>query len=143
MIFLAADHAGYRLKEIVKSFLTFLNMEFEDLGADTDESTDDYPDYAKKLVKKMKKKNDRGFLFCGSGVGMCMAANRYKEIRAATAGSEHAVIMSRIENDANVLCLASRLTNEHAAKRFIKLFLDTPFSGESRYKRRVKKLDSR
>ena len=143
MLFLASDHAGFKLKEVVKQFLDFLNMPYEDLGANTGENPDDYPDFAKKLVKKIKGKNDRGILFCGSGAGMCMAANRHKGIRAVSGGNEHEVVMARIDNDANVICLGARLTNEYTAKKLTKVFLDTQFSGETRHKRRIKKLDIR
>ncbi|HRY60025.1 MAG TPA: ribose 5-phosphate isomerase B [Patescibacteria group bacterium] len=141
MLYLASDHAGYRLKEIAKQFLDFLETEYTDLGTDNDETPVDYPDYAKKLVKKMNGKKDRGILFCGTGSGMCIMANRYKGIRAVVGNNEHEVLLGRSHNDVNVLCLGGRLTGENAAKKMIKIFLDTPFSGEARHKRRIKKLD--
>jgi ribose 5-phosphate isomerase B len=140
MLYLASDHAGYPLKETAKQFLDFLQVEYVDLGTDNDELVD-YPDYAKKLVKKMNPKKDRGILFCGTGGGMCVIANRYKGIRAIVGNNEHEVILGRGHNDMNVLCLGARLIGEKAAKKLIKLFLDTPFLAESRYKRRIKKLD--
>ena len=141
MFYLASDHAGFRLKEITKQFLDFLEVEYTDLGIDSDEDSVDYPDYAKKLVKKMNGKKDRGVLFCGTGNGMCIMANRYKGIRAVVGNNEHEVLLGRSHNDVNVLCLGGRLTGENAAKKMIKIFLDTPFSGETRHKRRIKKLD--
>ncbi len=143
MLFLASDHGGFKLKEVVKQFLDFLNMPYEDLGANTDENPDDYPDFAKKLVKKIKGKHDRGILFCTSGAGMCMAANRHKGIRAVSGGNEHEMMMARVDNDANVLCLGAKITNEYMAKRLTKAFLDINFSAETRHKRRIKKLDIR
>jgi len=141
MIYLASDHAGFRLKDIAKQFLDFLEVEYTDLGTDTDEVPVDYPDYAKKVVKKMNGKKDRGILFCGTGNGMCIMANRYKGIRAVVGNNEHEVLLGRSHNDVNVLCLGGRLTGENSAKKMIKIFLDTPFSGETRHKRRIKKLD--
>lgn len=140
MLYLASDHAGFKLKETAKQFLDFLEQDYTDLGVN-DEEVVDYPDYAKKLVKKMNPKKDRGILFCGTGGGMCVAANRYKEIRAIVGNNEHEVLLGRAHNDVNVLCLGGRLTGENAAKKMIKIFLDTPFSGETRHKRRIKKLD--
>ena len=140
MLFLASDHAGYKLKEVAKEFLNFLQIEYQDLGTH-DEEMVDYPDYAKKLVKKMNPKKDKGILFCGTGSGMCIMANRYKKIRAIVGNNEHEVLLGRAHNDANVLCLGGRLTGENAAKKMIKIFLDTPFAGEARHKRRIRKLD--
>ena len=143
MLYLASDHAGYKLKEIVKQFLDFLEVEYKDLGTDNSEEPVDYPDYAQKLVKKMDKKKDRGILFCGTGGGMCIAANRYKGIRAIVGNNEHEVLLGRAHNDANVLCLGGRLVGENMAKRLVKIFLDTQFSGETRHKRRIRKLDKK
>ena len=142
MIYIASDHAGFKLKETVKQFLDFLEVEYEDLGTDDEESVD-YPDFAKKLVKKMNPKRDKGILFCGTGGGMCIAANRHKQIRAVVGGSEHEVFWGRAHNNVNVLCLGGRLIGENAAKKAVKIFLDAPFSGENKYKRRIKKLDGK
>lgn len=140
MVYLASDHAGFQLKGIAKQFLDFLQIEYVDLGTDGLDIVD-YSDYAKKLVKKMNPKKDRGILFCGTGGGMCIMANRYKGIRAIVGNNEHEVILGRAHNDVNVLCLGGRLTGEKGAKKMIKLFLDTPFIAESKYKRRIRKLD--
>lgn len=141
MLYLASDHAGYRLKETAKQFLDFLELEYIDIGVDSDETPVDYPDYSKKLVKKLNLKKDKGILFCGTGNGMCIMANRYKGVRAVVGNNEHEVLLGRSHNDVNVLCLGGRLVGENAAKKMIKIFLDTPFSGETRHKRRIKKLD--
>jgi len=140
MLYLASDHAGYRLKETAKEFLDFLEIEYQDLGTD-DEEPVDYPDYARKVAKKIIPKKDRGILFCGTGSGMCIMANRYKRIRAIVGNNEHEVLLGRAHNDANILCLGARLIGENAAKKMIKIFLDTPFAGETRHKRRIRKLD--
>ena len=141
MLYLASDHAGFRLKETVKQFLDFLEMEYQDLGNDGEEDSVDYPDYARKLIKKLNPKKDRGILFCGTGGGMCIMANRYKGIRAVVGSNEHEVTLGRMHNDINVLCLGGRLVGENSAKKMVKMFIDTPFSGETKYKRRIKKLD--
>lgn len=141
MIYLASDHAGFRLKEIIKQFLDFLELEYNDLGNDGEEESVDFPDYAKKLVKKLNPKKDKGILFCGTGGGMCIMANRYKGIRAIVGNNEHEVNLGRLHNDMNVLCLGGRLVGENVAKKMVKIFIDTPFSGETRYKRRIKKMD--
>jgi len=143
MLYLASDHAGYKLKEIVKQFLDFLEVEYKDLGTDNSEEPVDYPDYAQKLVKKMDKKKDRGILFCGTGGGMCIAANRHKGIRAIVGNNEHEVLLGRAHNNANILCLGGRLIGENLAKKLVKIFLDTQFSGETRHKRRIRKLDKK
>lgn len=140
MLYLASDHAGLKLKELSKQFLDFLAVSYTDLGTD-DEEPVDYPDYAKKMVKKMNLKKDRGILFCGTGGGMCIAANRFKGVRAIVGNNEHEVLLGRAHNDVNVLCLGGRLVGENAAKKMIKIFIDTPFTGESRHKKRIKKLD--
>ena len=142
MLYLASDHAGYKLKEIVKEFLDFLEIEYQDLGTDSDESVD-YPDYANKLAKKMDKKKDKGILFCGTGGGICIAANRYKGIRGIVGNNEHEVLLGRAHNDTNVLCLGGRLIGENMAKKLVKIFLDTQFSKETRHKRRIRKLDKK
>lgn len=142
MLYLASDHAGFRLKNILKEYLEFLKVPYADLGPEEEIPTDDYPDYARKLAKKMTKK-DRGVLLCGTGTGMCIMANRYTSVRAIMGTTEYEVVMGRSDNDANVLCLGARFTNEHSAKKFLKAFLDTPFSGETRHKRRIAKLEKR
>ena len=143
MLYLAADHAGFKLKETIKEFLDLLEVDYEDYCAQKEDTDDDYPDYVKKVVKKMTKKTDRAVLVCGSGIGMCIAANRYKGIRAVVGAHEHAVNLGRTDEDINVLCLGGWLTNENMAKRFIKIFLNKPFGGETRHKRRITKLDNK
>jgi len=142
MLYLASDHAGYKLKEIVKEFLGFLEVEYQDLGTNDDKSVD-YPEYANKLAKRMDKKKDKGILFCGTGGGICIAVNRHKGIRGIVGNNEHEVLLGRAHNDANVLCLGGRLIGENMAKKLVKIFLDTQFSKETRHKRRIRKLDKK
>ena len=138
-IAIASDHAGFSLKEKLVSYLQSLGGEVLDLGPVSD-STVDYPDFAAKVAQSIKTGNvERGILVCGSGIGMCMAANRFSNVRAAVLRSEEDAKMSRLHNDANVACLGGRVTGESEAKKFLKVFLETPFEG-GRHVRRVEKI---
>jgi len=139
-IAIASDHAGYRLKAILCAELTDLGYAPLDLGTDSEESVD-YPDFAATLVKALGDgRARRGILVCGSGIGISIAANRFKGIRAAPCFSEEAARLSRQHNDANVLALGARLIDEETAKRCVRAFLETSFEG-GRHARRVGKLD--
>jgi ribose 5-phosphate isomerase B len=139
-VILASDHAGLRLKEKVKKYLERKKIEYEDLGTKSFKSVD-YPDYALKVAEKVaKNKNTRGILVCGTGTGMTIAANKVKGIRAVAAYDVYAAKMSRIDNDTNVLGLRGRFFPFEKMKKIITVWLDTPFSGEKRHKRRIKKI---
>ena len=138
-IFLSSDHAGFELKEKVKSFLIDNNLEYEDLGCSSLEPVD-YPDFAKLLSKKIKNKNDSmGILFCGTGIGISMAANRFQHIRAALCTSVEMASKSRKHNDANVLALGGRILEEKLALEIVKEFLQTDFEA-GRHSLRVDKI---
>ena len=136
MLYLASDHAGYKLKEVAKGFLDFLEIEYQDLGTSNEEPVD-YPDYAKKVVKKMNPKKDKGILFCGTGSGMCMMANRYKAIRAVVGNNEHEVLLGRAHNDANVLCLSGWDLKLEGAEKIVNIWLKTKFTRAKRHLRRL------
>ncbi len=139
-VILASDHAGLRLKEKVKKYLARKKIEYEDLGTESFKSVD-YPDYALKVAEKVaKNKNTRGILVCGTGTGMTIAANKVKGIRAVAAYDAYSAKMSRIDNDTNVLGLRGRFFPFEKIKKIITVWLDTPFSGEKRHKRRIKKI---
>jgi ribose 5-phosphate isomerase B len=139
-VMLASDHAGLRLKEKVKKYLARKKIEYEDLGTKSFKSVD-YPDYALKVAEKVaKNKNTRGILVCGTGTGMTIAANKVKGIRAVAAYDVYSAKMSRIDNDTNVLGLRGRFFPFEKMKKIITVWLDTPFSGEKRHKRRIKKI---
>lgn len=142
MLFLAADHAGYDLKEFIRHRLTTKGVPFEDFGTFSDKSVD-YPGYAKQLVKAVKKHNGRGIMFCGSGEGMAIAANRYKGIRAAVVWDEDVARETREDNDANILSLPARFIKEEKAWEIVSAFLSTSFSHEDRHKRRINQIDDR
>ncbi len=139
-VIIASDHAGLRLKEKVKKYLKRKKIEYEDLGTESFTSVD-YPDYALKVAEKVaKNKNTRGILVCGTGTGMTIAANKVKGIRAVAAYDAYSAKMSRIDNDTNVLGLRGRFFPLEKMKKIITVWLDTPFSGEKRHKRRIKKI---
>ncbi|KKR48965.1 MAG: Ribose 5-phosphate isomerase B [Candidatus Magasanikbacteria bacterium GW2011_GWC2_40_17] len=139
-IFIATDHAGFNLKEEIKNKLKELGYLLEDLTPNQPEPADDYPLVAQKLVSEILKNNGRGILLCGSGNGICMAANKIKGIRAALGYNTQAAKWARTDEDANVLCLAGAVLSPEYATTITKFFLDTPFSNEERYKRRIEEL---
>jgi len=137
-IFIASDHAGYKLKNKVISYFS-KKLKIIDLGTESTDSVD-YPDYAKKLSKKVTSiKGSFGILICGSGMGMAITANKTKNIRAALCYSVKNTKLSRLHNNANVITLGERLINKNKAFNLIKIFLGTKFDG-GRHLRRVKKI---
>lgn len=146
-LFIASDHAGFPLKEeLRKRSFTALDgsaVTFEDLGTKTADSVD-YPDYADLLVEKLlKEESALGVLICGSGVGISIAANRYKGIRAVLAESEKVAKLSREHNHANVLCMGSNIVSADLGAKILQTFLNaTPDQGE-RHLRRINKLKTK
>ena len=136
---IASDHAGYILKENIKDFLINKYVSIIDLGPFNDESVD-YPDYAKKLGNRIKrKKSDMGILVCGSGTGMAISANKIKSIRAAVCYNLKSTRLSRQHNNANIITLGSRLINKKLSFKLVVTFLKTKFEG-GRHLRRIKKI---
>ena len=139
-VYLGADHAGFALKEKIKEFLSKKDIYFEDLGSYDENSEDDYPDFAFKVGEKViKHRKSKGILVCGTGIGMTIAANKIKGIRAAMVYDENTAKMSREHNDANVLSLSTRFLSEDQIKFAIELFLTTKFSEDERHVRRIAK----
>lgn len=137
---LAADHAGYELKESLRKKLTTQGHTLQDFGAHNGERSD-YPDFALKAARAVGEgKADRAILMCGSGIGMCMAANKIRGVRAAVLRSEEDAILSRSHNDANVACFGSRMTSVNIAEKLVGIFLSTAFEG-GRHAERVKKIE--
>ena len=137
-IFIASDHAGFRLKKNVISRLS-KTKKIIDLGPESDDSVD-YPDFARNLSKKVaSNKGSFGILICGSGMGMAIAANKTKNIRAALCYSVKNTKLSRLHNNANVITLGERLIDKKKAFNLIKIFLSTKFEG-GRHLRRVRKM---
>ena len=136
---IASDHAGFRLKEIIKDFLINKNISIIDLGP-MNENSVDYPDYAKKVSNRVKmKKSQVGILVCGSGTGMAISANKNKKIRAAVCYNLKSTRLSRQHNNANIIAIGSRLTKRNTALKLVSIFLETKFEG-GRHQRRVKKI---
>ncbi len=138
-LFISSDHAGYNLKEQIKK--KFRNKYiFQDLGTNNSEQSVNYPDYAHKLCKKVANNSKNiGILVCGSGMGMSMAANRHKKIRAAVCYSLKNTKLSRLHNNANIITLGSRLIKKNTAFKCIDVFVNTKFEG-GRHIKRVKKI---
>lgn len=145
MMYLAADHAGFQLKEEIKKYLRELGMEGEDLGAYRFNPDDDYPDFIIPVAKKVGEDptNNRGIVFGGSGQGEAMAANKVKGIRAAVyyGGPLDIVKLSRQHNNANILSLGARFLTPQQAKEAVKIWLDTAFEG-GRHQRRILKIEN-
>ena len=138
-IFISSDHAGYNLKEQIKKRFKRKFL-FDDLGTDNSKISVNYPDYAHKLCRKISSNSkNMGILVCGSGIGMAMAANKHKKIRAAVCYSVKNTKLSRLHNNANIITLGSRLTKKNIAFKCIEVFVNTKFEG-GRHKKRVKKI---
>ena len=141
MIYLGSDHAGFHLKEELKKYLGELGCEYEDLGNKELDLEDDFPDYAIKVAEKIAGTNSKGILICATGLGMCMAANKVKGIRAAVAWDDFTALQSREHNNANVLCLAGKVLDTETAKKIVNIWLETEFSGGERHVRRLNKIN--
>ena len=141
-IYLGSDHAGYAVKEKIKTYLKSKKVSFKDLGTYSTKPVD-YPDYAFKVAKKVAKdKNSKGILVCGTGTGMVIAANKVKGIRAVAAYDAYSAKMSRHDNNANVLALRGRFFAFSKIQKIIDVWLKTRFSGESRHKQRILKINN-
>jgi ribose 5-phosphate isomerase B len=139
-VMIASDHAGFTLKQELKRLLT--QWQWEDLGP-MDAGRVDYPDYAKLLATRVAKGEfEKGILICGSGIGMSIAANKVPGVRAAVVENPVAARLSREHNDANVLCLGSRFIAPEYGVEIVEIWLNTPFSKDSRHQERIKKIKS-
>jgi ribose 5-phosphate isomerase B len=137
-IVLAADHGGFELKEIIKKSLLQAGREIVDVGCSSSASVD-YPDYADKAVSSIITGDcERGILVCGTGIGMSIAANRHREIRAANCFDLQTTKLSREHNNANILCLGARVLKTDQAIQMVMAWLETEFSG-GRHQKRVAK----
>ena len=142
MIILGADHGGFELKEIIKEYLKEKNIDFYDIGSYELDNLDNFPEIAIPLAKKVASREyEKGILVCGSGVGVCMAANRIRGVRAVNAYSDEVAKLSRQHNNANVLCLGGRLLTVEQAKSIIDTWLKTEFL-DGKYNLRNEMLDN-
>lgn len=140
-VYLATDHAGFEFKEKIKDFLIKQGYGVEDYGAFTFDKNDDYPDFISIAAKKVAQTpGSFGIVLGKSGAGECIVANKIKGIRAVLGVSEQNVKLAREHNDANVLSLGSEIVTEDQAKQFVELFINTPFSNETRHIRRIEKI---
>lgn len=143
MLFIASDHAGFQLKNRLRDELKGQGISIEDLGTDSEESCD-YPDFAEKLaVKVLESSDNKGILICGTGIGMSIAANKIKGIRAACVSETKSAEMSRKHNNAQVLCLGARIISFEQALECANTFLRTEFESEHpRHQNRINKITS-
>jgi ribose 5-phosphate isomerase B len=151
-VFIGADHRGFALKETLVVWLVENGYEVVDCGAESFDEEDDYVDYAVKVAKNIKNqilniKNEvsakhlyKGIVICGSGVGVCVVANKFKGVRCGLGVSEEQVREAREDDDINVLALAGDYVGEEGARKMVKAFLETEFTGGERHVRRLEKL---
>lgn len=143
-IYIAADHNGFEMKKQLTDFLERSGHEMIDEGDKSLQPEDDFPQFAGRAVSAMLSSGEhepKGILICGSGQGMCIAANRFKGIRACLCHDMHEARTARNDDDSNVLCLSARLTTAKQAEPIITAWLNTPFAGAPRFKRRIQELD--
>lgn len=143
-IFMGADHNGFELKQALTEALTRAGYDVVDEGDSELTPDDDFPIFAARVVHAMRAAEDddsRGILICGSGQGMCMAANRFKGIRASLVWEVDEARPARNDDDSNVLCLPARSVKTDEAIKIAEAWLATPFAGATRFKRRIKELD--
>ncbi len=138
---IACDHAGKELKQLLQEYLAVTDFEVVDYGVANDsQASVDYPDYAALIANDIsQKKIAKGVLICGTGIGMCITANKIPGVRAASVWDEFSARMSRAHNDANVICLGSRAVNDHRACDYLKIWLETEYEG-GRHQLRLDKI---
>lgn len=144
MLYIASDHGGFQLKKYLLRYLTNqLKISTEDLGPAAYDESDDYPIYAAKLARKVaKQKGARGILICKTGHGVCMMANKVRGVRAILGYNIEGAEWGRNDEDANVLCLASKFISDEHACAIVKKFLETKFDNVERRVRRLKEIDA-
>ncbi|HSX46671.1 MAG TPA: RpiB/LacA/LacB family sugar-phosphate isomerase [Patescibacteria group bacterium] len=143
-IFVAADHQGFYLRNALVAYLKRAGYDVQDDGDTKLDPEDDFPIFAAKVVQDMQASGDpdaRGILICGSGQGMCIAANRFKGVRACMGYDRESVRSSRNDDDVNILCLAASIIEKDESNVLVETFLNTPFSHVGRYQRRIKEID--
>ncbi len=141
-VYIGADHRGFNLKEELKVWLKKKGYEVVDVGAYEFNEEDDYPDFGEKVAKEIAgNREERGILLCGSGHGMDITANRFKEVRSILGFNLEVVKQGRLHEDANVLSLPADWVDEELAKEMVRMFLETEFFGEARHRRRIEKLE--
>ena len=142
-IYLAADHRGFEFKEKIKAWLGQKGNQVIDLGNDHYDPDDDYPDFARKLVERLTLDQDRGILFCGSGIGVDIAANRFSSIRCGLGFLPEQIKYGRQNDDINCLALPADFLSFEEVKKVIIVFLETEFDGKEEHRRRIGKIDNK
>jgi len=138
-IAIGSDHAGFELKEIISQLLQEMGHEVIDMGTASNSSVD-YPDFAETVSKAVSEGSvDRGILICGTGIGMSIVANKFKNVRAALCNDLFTAKMSRLHNDANVLAIGGRIVGKDLAKEIVNIWINTPFEG-GRHLKRLEKI---
>ncbi len=142
LIYIGADHRGFQLKEILKKQLSELNYEFVDVGNNHYDENDDYPDFAVSVSQAISQDplSRRGILICGSGAGVDIVANKFKDVRSVLAINLDQARVSRNDDDTNILSLAADFLTEDEAKKILDIWLKTPFSSKENYQRRIQKI---
>jgi len=141
VVYIGSDHAGFSMKEKTAEYIRSLGYTVRDMGTDSEKSVD-YPDYGVKVARMVRKNNGScGVIFCGTGIGISIAANKVPEIRAALCTSEFHAEMARRHNDANILAMGARVSSFDEVKKMVNKWFSTPFDG-GRHEKRVKKIHS-
>lgn len=140
IIYIGSDHAGFEMKSEISAFLRSKGFEVRDVGPEVHDGEDDYPDYAKRVCVGVRDTGNRGILVCGSGQGMDRVANKFRGIYASVCWNEESARIAKEHGDINVLCLAGRMTKTSEAERIVGIWLDSPFSGDERHVRRIRKI---
>ena len=141
-IVIGSDHAGVEHKKKISELISSLGHTVIDVGTG-DENSVDYPDYGEKGARKIALGHaELGILICGTGIGISMAANKVRGIRAAVCWNEETASLTREHNDANILCMGARFITAEEALKIAKVFLDTPASKDERHQRRIEKIMS-
>lgn len=140
IMYIGADHAGFELKESMKRFLKKKHMKVLDLS-ERFKARDDYPDIAGKVARAVVHHKTRGILFCGTGMGVCIAANKIKGARAALVYNSLSAKLSKEHNNANIICMGGRIITPKAAEKYFTIWHNAVFSDEVRHHRRVRKLN--
>jgi len=143
LIYIGSDHRGFKLKEELKKMLTDSGYDIRDMGNRRLDEADDYPDFGEKVAEQVSLDpiNSRGILLCGSGVGMDVVANRFRNVRSVLAMIPDQAVNSRNDDNTNVLSLGADFVTVNEAKKIVTAWLQTDFSEEERYRRRLKKID--
>ena len=142
MIALGCDHGGYELKQEIKKYLEAKEIPYKDYGCESLQSTD-YPIYAKRVAHAiLDGECEKGILICGTGIGISITANKFKGIRAALCSDCFSAEATRLHNDANILAMGGRVVGPGLAVKIVDTFLNTPFSGEERHKRRIEQMET-